>query len=63
MIDISGTVYAYIEALDAAVESEMLIAYGTEGKEISFYLSKANQIQVIFYDDVMRKMLKDEMIE
>lgn len=62
MIDCYGTVYAYIEALDAAVESEMLIACGKGGKEVSFSLSKADQIQVITYDG-MREMLINEMIE
>lgn len=62
MIDRCGIVYAYIKALDAAVKSEMLIACDKEGKEVSFNLSKADQIQVITYDG-MREMLINEMIE
>ena len=62
MIDSNGIVYAYIEELNAAVESEMLIAYSTEGKEVFFSLSKAYQIQVIAFDDVI-KLIKDELIE
>lgn len=60
MIDCCGTVYIYSEDLKAAVESEMLIAYSTEGKEVSFFLSKAKQVQVVAYDDVIRKLLKKE---
>ena len=34
MIDRSGTVHAYIEGLDAAVESEILIACDADGSEV-----------------------------
>ena len=63
MIDRNGTVYAYVEALDAVVESEILIACNKEGKEVSFSLNKADQIQVISYDDAKRGMFINEMIE
>lgn len=63
MIDSYGIVYAYIETLDAAVESEILIAYSTEGKEVSFSLDKAKEVQVITYDDIMQKMLNNDTIE
>lgn len=54
MIDRNGTVYAYIEALDAAVESEMLIACTADGQKIPFCLSDADRKKTIPYEEVLK---------
>ena len=56
MIDRNGTVYAYIEALDAAVESEMLIASTADGNELSFSIANACSQRIITYEKAL--MLK-----
>ena len=56
MIDRSGTVYAYIEALGAAVESEILIACGADGQEVRFSYLDAEHIQVISYEEAMSQL-------
>lgn len=40
MIDRNSTEYAYIEALEAAVESQILIASTTDGQEVRFIQSR-----------------------
>lgn len=55
MIDRSGTVYAYIEGMDAAMESEMLIACNREGQEVQFWDDDAERIRIISYEDVINK--------
>ena len=50
MIDRNGTVYAYIEALDAAVESEILFVCTNEGHEISFCPTTARTLRIVSYD-------------
>ena len=56
MIDRSGTVYAYIEALGAAVESEILIACGADGQEVRFSYLHTEHIQVISYEEAMSRL-------
>ena len=51
MIDHNGNVYAYIEAQDAAVESEMRIAFATDGKEVSFFCRRMNKLHIISFED------------
>ena len=51
MIDRNGTVYAYIEELNAAVESEMLIACTVNGAEISFCTDGAEKKTTLSYED------------
>lgn len=58
MIDRNGTVYAYIEALDAAVESEMMIACAATEQELSFVSRKAEQTRVISYEKARSHMKK-----
>ena len=53
MIDRNGTVYTYIEALDAAVESEMLIAGTSDGQETYFMQNDAKYICVLSYEESM----------
>ena len=50
MIDRSGTVYAYIEALDAAVESEIRMAATSHGHKILFIRHNAADIRITTYD-------------
>ena len=57
MIDRNGTVYAYIEALDTAVESEMLIACCANGGEIAFFSSRASNISIIPFEESLAKLL------
>ena len=51
MIDRKGNVYAYIEALDAAVESEMMVACVANGKEVSFMLYSTYMKKIISYEE------------
>lgn len=53
MIDRSGTVYAYIEALDAAVESEILIASTTGNQAISLFFHNAKRLRIISYEEAI----------
>ena len=53
MIDRNGTVYAYIEALDAAVESEMLVACTTDGKNIPFISECSQRSKILSYAETM----------
>jgi hypothetical protein len=55
MIDRNGTVYAYIEALDAAVESEILIASTTGNQAISFFPYNAKRLRTISYEEATKK--------
>lgn len=50
MIDRNGTVYAYIEALDAAVESEMLIACTADRQRFSFCPYSTIRRKIISYE-------------
>lgn len=54
MIDHNGNVYAYIEAQDAAVESEIMIAYTADGQEIKFCFTNAEKTKVISYDAIIQ---------
>ena len=54
MIDRNGTVYAYIEALDAVVESEILIACAADGQEIKFCFTIAEKVKAIPYDAIIQ---------
>lgn len=53
MIDRNGTVYAYIEVLDAAVESEMLIASTADGQEMCFIQNHARCFCVLSHEDAL----------
>ena len=53
MIDRNGTVYAYIEALDAAVESEMLIACTADGNELFFSIANTCNQRIITYEEAL----------
>ena len=52
MIDRNGTVYAYIEALDAALESEIMFACTNGGHEIPFCPTTARNLRIAPYDKV-----------
>lgn len=56
MIDRSGTVYVFIEELDAAVESETLIACDADGQEVRFSYLDAKQIPVISYEEAISRL-------
>ena len=56
MIDRSGTVYAYIEGLNAAVESEILIACDADGREVQFSHFEAERIRIISYEEAMTQL-------
>lgn len=53
MIDCNVTVYAYIESLDAAVESEMLIACTSDGQATYFMKDDAKYIRILSYEELM----------
>jgi len=55
MIDRGGNIYAYIEALDAAVESEMLIACTADGAEISFRADCREMKTILSYEDALKR--------
>ena len=57
LMDRSGAVYAYIDSLNAAVESEILMVCDTNGYEIQFRYSNAEYMQVISYEEAMRKLM------
>lgn len=57
MIDRSGAVYAYIEALGAAVESEILIACGADGQEVRFSYHASEPIRIISYEEATNLFL------
>ena len=56
MIDRNGTVYAYIEALDVAVESEILMAATSNGHEILFIRHNAADIRITTYDEITTRV-------
>lgn len=56
MIDRNGTVYAYIEALDAAVESEILIACVADGQELPFCPDNASRPKVITLEAALKEL-------
>lgn len=62
MVDRSGTVYAYIEGLDAAVESEILIACNADGQEVRFSYYKAERIRVISYEEAMSRLEEAQVV-
>ena len=53
MIDRNGNVYAYIAELDAVIESELLIAYASNGQGIHFCYSGTKYIRTASYEDVV----------
>lgn len=55
MIDSMGAVYAYIEALGVAVESEILIACDLEGREHLFNYMDAQCVEVVSYEEAMSR--------
>lgn len=55
MIDSMGVVYAYIEALGMAVESEVLIACNPEGREHLFNYMDAQYVEVASYEEAMSR--------
>ena len=61
LIDRSGVVYAYIDYLNAAVESEILMACDTNGYEVKFRYSNAEHMPVISYEEAMSR-LKDATV-
>lgn len=61
MIDRSGTVYAYVEGLDAAVESEMLIACSADEQEVRFSDYDAERVRIISYEGAVSR-LEDTVI-
>ena len=56
MIDRSGAVYAYMEGLDAAVASEILIACEADGREVQFIEQNAQYIYIISYEEAMNRL-------
>ena len=56
MIDCNGTVYAYIEELDAAVKSEILIACTTDGKHLLFHPDSTHRKTVLSCEEVINKI-------
>ena len=56
MIDRHGTIYAYIEALDAAVESEMLIASTAGNQAIFFFPYNAKRLSIISYEEATKNI-------
>lgn len=56
LIDRSGVVYAYIDYLNAAVESEILMACDTNGYEVKFRYSNAEHMPVVSYEEAMGKL-------
>ena len=56
MIDRSGTVYAYMEGLDAAVASEIPIACDADGREVRFHEQDALHIRVISYEEALSRL-------
>lgn len=62
MIDRNGAVYAYIETLGAAVESEILIACSADGQEVRFSYLNAEHIQVITYEEAMSRLESAAMV-
>ena len=56
MIDRSGTVYAYMEGLDAAVASEILIACEADGRDVRFQEQDALYIRVISYEEALSRL-------
>jgi hypothetical protein len=61
LIDRSGIVYAYIDYLNAAVESDILMACDINGYEVQFRYSNAEHIPVISYEEAMSR-LKDATV-
>ena len=57
LIDRSGAVYAYIDSLNAAVESEILMACDANGYEVQFRYSNTEHIPVISYEEAMSKLM------
>ena len=57
LMDCSGAVYAYIESLNAAVESEILMACDTNGNEILFRYSNTEHMKVISYEEAMSTLM------
>lgn len=62
MIDRCGTVYAYMERLDAAVESEIFFACDSDGQEIQFNTFVAEQIRVISYEDAINLLSNAQVV-
>ena len=56
MIDRSGTVYAYMEGLDVAVTSEILIACDADGREVLFIEHNAQYVYIISYEEAMNRL-------
>ena len=54
MIDRNGTVYAYIGILNAAVESEMLMACTADGQEIPFCTTNTYRQKIISYEETLK---------
>lgn len=56
MIDRNCSIYAYIEALDAAVESEILIACTVDGQEVSFQPDRTCRLKIISCEEAINKL-------
>ena len=63
MIDRSGTVYAYIDGLGAAIESEILIACSADGHEVPFSYFNVEHVQVMTYEEAMSRLKDATVVE
>ncbi len=61
MVDRHGGIYAYIEALDAAVESDIFFACSRNGTEVEFRSSEAEMVKVMTYEDAMCKLMDSQV--
>ncbi len=61
MIDRHGGVYAYIEALGAAVESDIFFASWLNGEEVKFSALNAEIVKVISYEDAICKLAEKQV--
>lgn len=57
LMDRNGAIYVYMESLNAAVESEILMACDTNGNEILFRYSNTEYMKVISYEEAMSTLM------
>jgi len=60
MIDRNGNVYAYIDAISAAVESEMIIACTADGRYDQFISCVYKEVQVITLEEATMELLRSK---
>ena len=56
LMDSQGNVYAYLEELGAAVESENVYACDENGASLSFSAQDAKHLQVLSYESAMEQL-------